>query len=188
MGIRSDNDFRLTFGDVRVADQDSEWLLESGAQFGGLRGQAEYFQRSITGENLVGADADVDMSGYTAQVSYMFGAARGYKGSDGKWDKPTDMKGTWEVFARYENTTIDSDATAIPGNLGLAGIVAADASDEFEASAVVVGVNYFATPAVRMSLNYIDYQVDNIDTTRQVGGENVQDDGKAIVGRLQYVF
>ncbi|WP_339079762.1 porin [Pseudomonas sp. TMP9] len=188
MGIRSDNDFRLTFGDVRVADQDSEWVLESGAQFGGLRGQAEYFQRSISGENLVGADSGVDMSGYTAQVSYMIGAARGYKGSDGKWDKPTDMKGTWEVFARYESTTIDSDATAIPGNLGLAGIVAADASDEFEASAMVVGVNYFATPAVRMSLNYIDYQVDNIDTTRQVGGENVQDDGKAIVGRLQYVF
>jgi phosphate-selective porin OprO/OprP len=53
---------------------------------------------------------------------------------------------------------------------------------------MVVGVNYFATPAVRMSLNYVDYEVDNIDTTRQVGGKNVQDDGKAIIGRLQYVF
>lgn len=189
MGIRSDNDFRLTFGDVRVADKDSEWVLESGAQFGGLRGQAEYFQRSITGENLVGADSDVEMSGYSAQVSYMIGTARGYKGSDGKWDKPTDMKGTWEVFARYESTTIDSDATAIPGNLGLAGIVAADASDEFEASAMVVGVNYFATPAVRMSLNYVDYEVDNVNTTAVVGGNNKNvDDGKAIIGRLQYVF
>ncbi|MHA6494699.1 OprO/OprP family phosphate-selective porin [Pseudomonas borbori] len=188
MGIRSDNDFRLTFADVDVADKDSEWVLESGAQFGGLRGQAEYFQRSIAGETDAGLDSDVDMNGYTAQVSYMIGAARGYKGSDGKWDKPTDMKGTWEVFARYENTTIDSDEDAIPGSLGLAGVVAADASDEFEASAMVVGVNYFATPAVRMSLNYVDYEVENLDTESQVDGVDVQDDGKAIIGRLQYVF
>lgn len=188
LGIRSDNDFRLTFGDVRVADQDSEWMLESGAQFGGLRAQAEYFQRDISGENLAGVNSDVDVSGYNAQLSYMIGTVRGYKATDGRWDKPADMKGTWEVFARYESTTIDSDTTAIPGNLGLAGIVAADASDEFEASAMVVGVNYFATPAVRVSVNYIDYEVDNIDTNQQVGGKNVQDDGKAIVGRLQYVF
>ncbi|WP_298187685.1 porin [uncultured Pseudomonas sp.] len=188
MGIRSDNDFRLVLGDVRVADKDNEWVLESGAQFGSVRAQAEYFQRNIAGENLVGANSDVDISGYNAQLSYMFGAARGYKAADGRWDKPTDMKGTWEVFARYESTSVDSDATAIPGNLGLANIVAADTGSEFDASAMVVGVNYFATPAVRVSLNYIDYEVDNIDTSRQVGGTNVQDDGKAIVGRLQYVF
>ena len=71
---------------------------------------------------------------------------------------------------------------------GVVGVVADDLSDEFTASAMVVGVNYFATPAGRMSLNYVDYQVDNIDTTSQVGGEDVQDDGKAIIGRLQYVF
>ena len=192
MGIRSDDDMRLTFADVDVADKDSEWLLESGVQFGGLRAQAEYFQRSISGETDLGADSDADLSGYTAQVSYMFGAARGYKGSDGKWDKPTDMKGTWEVFARYENTEVDSDANAIPSNLGLTGIVAADTSDEFEASAMVVGVNYFATPAVRMSLNYVDYEVDNVNTsaslTKNGKTYKVEDDGQAIVGRLQYVF
>ena len=76
MGIRSDNDFRLTFADVDVADKDSEWVLESGAQFGSLRGQAEYFQRSISGESDTGANSDVDLSGYTAQVSYMIGGAR----------------------------------------------------------------------------------------------------------------
>ena len=53
---------------------------------------------------------------------------------------------------------------------------------------MVVGVNYFATPAVRMSLNYIDYEVDNINTNNVIDGKSVQDDGKAIVGRLQYVF
>lgn len=188
MGIRSDNDFRLTFGDVRVADKDVEWVLESGAQFGSFRAQAEYFQRQISGETLAGAKSDVDLSGYYAQVSYMFNGVRQYKAADGKWDKPDNMKGSWEIFARYESTTIDSDAGAIPGNLGLAGIVADDVSDEFETKAMVVGVNYFVTPSVRTSLNYVDYQVDNINTSNQVGGKSVQDDGKAIVGRLQYVF
>ncbi|KQO43718.1 phosphate-selective porin OprO and OprP [Ectopseudomonas chengduensis] len=188
MGIRSDNDFRLTFGDVRVADKDVEWVLESGAQFGSFRAQAEYFQRQISGETLAGAKSDVDLSGYYAQVSYMFNGVRQYKAADGKWDKPDNMKGSWEVFARYESTTIDSDAGAIPGNLGLAGIVADDVNDEFETKAMVVGVNYFVTPSVRTSLNYVDYQVDNINTSNQVGGKSVQDDGKAIVGRLQYVF
>lgn len=188
MGIRSDNDFRLTFGDVRVADKDVEWVLESGAQFGAFRAQAEYFQRQISGETLAGAKSDVDLSGYYGQVSYMFNGVRQYKAADGKWDKPDNMKGSWEIFARYESTTIDADAGAIPGNLGLAGIVADDVNDEFKTNAMVVGVNYFATPAVRMSLNYIDYEVDNINTTNQIGGKSVQDDGKAIVGRLQYVF
>ncbi|MGE8294645.1 MAG: OprO/OprP family phosphate-selective porin [Pseudomonas sp.] len=188
MGIRSDNDFRLTFGDVRVADKDVEWVLESGAQFGAFRAQAEYFQRQISGETLAGAKSDVDLSGYYAQVSYMFNGVRQYKAADGKWDKPDNMKGSWEIFARYESSTIDSDAGAIPGNLGLAGIVADDVNDEFQTKAMVVGVNYFVTPAVRTSLNYIDYQVDNINTANQIGGKSVQDDGKAIVGRLQYVF
>ena len=188
MGIRSDNDFRLTFGDVRVADKDVEWVLESGAQFGAFRAQAEYFQRQISGETLAGAKSDVDLSGYYAQVSYMFNGVRQYKAADGKWDKPDNMKGSWEVFARYESTTIDSDAGAIPKNLGLAGIVADDVNDEFKTKAMVVGVNYFVTPSVRTSLNYVDYQVDNINTSNKVGGKSVQDDGKAIVGRLQYVF
>ncbi|GIZ11514.1 OprO/OprP family phosphate-selective porin [Pseudomonas sp. NCCP-436] len=188
MGIRSDNDFRLTFGDVRVADKDVEWVLESGAQFGAFRAQAEYFQRQISGENQAGVKSDVDLSGYYAQVSYMFNGVRQYKAADGKWDKPDNMKGSWEIFARYESSTIDADAAAIPGNLGLAGIVAENPNDEFKTKAMVVGVNYFATPAVRMSLNYVDYQVDNINTSALVGGKRVEDDGKAIIGRLQYVF
>lgn len=188
MGIRSDNDFRLTLGDVTVADKDNEWVLESGAQFGAFRAQAEYFQRQISGETAGGANSDVDISGYYGQVSYMFNGVRQYKAADGKWDKPDNMKGSWEIFARYESSTVDSDANAIPANLGIAGLVADDASKEFETKAMVLGVNYFVNPAVRVSLNYVDYEVDNLDTSSQVNGEDVQDDGKAIVGRLQYVF
>ncbi|WP_455708953.1 OprO/OprP family phosphate-selective porin [Ectopseudomonas khazarica] len=188
MGIRSDNDFRLTLGDVTVADKDNEWVLESGAQFGAFRAQAEYFQRQISGETAGGANSDVDISGYYGQVSYMFNGVRQYKAADGKWDKPDNMNGSWEIFARYESSTVDSDANAIPANLGIAGLVADDASKEFETKAMVLGVNYFVNPAVRVSLNYVDYEVDNLDTSSQVNGEDVQDDGKAIVGRLQYVF
>ena len=40
-----------------------------------------------------------------------------------------------------------------------------------------------------MSLNYVDYEVDNVNTTAVAGGDNKNvDDGKAIIGRLQYVF
>ncbi len=58
---------------------------------------------------------------------------------------------------------------------------------------MVVGVNYFPTKAVRMSgLNYVDYQVDNVNTNANLvkNGKTykVEDDGQAIVGRLQYVF
>jgi phosphate-selective porin OprO/OprP len=194
MGIRSDDDARIAFGSTAKTDKDVEWVLETGAQFGSFRAAAEYFQRQVSGETAGGADADVDASGYYGQVSYMIGGARGYKAGVGKWDKPTDMKGTFEVFARYESSTIDADPAAVPGQLmsGIAGVVAQNTNSDFTADAVVVGVNYFATPAVRMSLNYVDYQVDNINTNSNVvkSGKTykVEDDGKAIVGRLQYVF
>ncbi|MFP6860548.1 OprO/OprP family phosphate-selective porin [Pseudomonas sp.] len=194
MGIRSDDDARIAFGSTAKTDKDVEWVLEAGAQFGSFRAAAEYFQRQVSGETAGGVDADVDASGYYGQVSYMIGGARGYKAGVGKWDKPTDMKGTFEVFARYESSTIDADPAAVPGQLmsGIVGVVAQNTNSDFTADAVVVGVNYFATPAVRMSLNYVDYQVDNINTNASVvkSGKSykVEDDGKAIVGRLQYVF
>lgn len=188
LGIRSDADARLTFANVAEADKDNEWVLEAGAQFGSFRAQAEYFQRDISGK---AANTDVDIDGYYAQVSYMFGGARGYKAGAGKWDKPTDMKGTFELFARYESTNVDANAGAIPAQLNdkVNGVVAANPNSDFTADAMVVGVNYFASPAVRMSLNYVDYEVDNVNTTAVVGGNNKNvDDGKAIIGRLQYVF
>ncbi len=120
LGLRSDGDDRLTFTDTRVTDKDTEWLLEAGAQFGGLRAQAEYFSRSISGESAGGAAQDVDVDGYYAQVGYMFGGVRGFKAADGKWDKPTEA-GAIEVFARYENSTIDGDAAAVSGNI-IAGV------------------------------------------------------------------
>lgn len=189
LGIRSDNDDRLVFADSAVTDKDTEWVLEAGTQLGAFRAQAEYFQRNIKGETAAGASADSDLSGYYGQVSYMFGAVRGYKADSGKWDKPTE-KGAVEVFARYESSTIDSDAGAIPAQLNdqVTGVVASDLSKEFEINAFVVGVNYFPTQALRLSLDYTDYKVDNINTSQTIDGNSVQDDGKAITGRVQFVF
>ena len=190
MGLRSDGDDRLTFTDTRVTDKDTEWLLEAGAQFGGLRAQAEYFSRSISGKSATGTSQDVDVDGYYAQVGYMFGGVRGFKAADGKWDKPTEA-GAIEVFARYENSTIDGDASAVSTNI-IAGVAPVSVNDKFETSAMVVGVNYFPTKAIRMSLNYVDYEVDNVNTnanlTKNGKTYKVEDDGQAIVGRLQYVF
>lgn len=196
-GVRSDNDRSFTLADTAQASSDNEWLLEAGAQFGAFRTQAEYFQRSIAGETNGGADADVDIDGYSAQVSYMFNGVRKYKAGEGKWDKP-DQAGAVEVFARYDNVDVDGDAASVDGDLGqsaefpaLNGLnVVTDRDAGFTTKAFTVGVNYFPTPAVRVSLNYVDYELDNINTNVVVGanGETMEDDGKAIVGRLQYVF
>lgn len=187
MGIRSDDDNKLKFAET-TAENDSEWVLESGAQFGAFRAQAEVWQRSIDGK---AANSDIDMSGYYGQVSYMFNGVRKYKPGVGKWDKPSEA-GAIEVFARYENANIDADTGAVKSSLMSNGVLAAvpvqDTSDDFDAKSFVIGVNYFPTPAVRVSLNYVDYEVDNIDTSATVKGKSVEDDGKAIVGRLQYVF
>src|SRR5690606_23157243 len=129
---------------------------------------------------------DVDVDGYYAQVGYMFGGVRGYKAADGKWDKPTEA-GAIELFARYESSSVDGDSGAVSGDI-IGGVAPANVGDEFDTSAMVIGVNYFPTTAVRMSLNYVDYEVDNVDTSAQIAGEDVEDDGKAIIGRLQYVF
>ncbi|WP_313054790.1 OprO/OprP family phosphate-selective porin [Pseudomonas lopnurensis] len=189
LGIRSDNDDRLVFADSAIADKDTEWVLEVGTQLGAFRAQAEYFQRNIKSDTAAGESADSDLSGYYGQVSYMFGGVRKYKAAAGAWDKPSEA-GAIEIFARYEKNTVDSDAGAIPGQLNdqVAGIVAADVNDEFDINAFVVGVNYFPTPALRLSLDYTDYEVDNINTNLMIGDAGVQDDGKAITGRLQFVF
>ena len=84
-------------------------------------------------------------------------------------------------------TTLNGKTALVTGSTS--GIGLGIALSGLAASAMVVGVNYFATPAIRMSLNYVDYEVDNVNTTAVAGGNNKNvDDGKAIIGRLQYVF
>lgn len=189
MGIRSDNDDRLTFADIDNADSDTEWVLETAAQYEGLRWQAEYFQRDMSGEDDSGQDSNVKLNGYYSQLSYMFNGTRLYKKSSGKWSRPSKA-GALELFTRYESSTIDANENAIPDNLNnnVDGIFVEDAANNFQTKAWVLGVNYFPVPAVRMSLNYVDYQVHNIDTSASIDNELVQDNGKAVMSRFQYVF
>lgn len=174
----------LKFAKVAKTDSDSEWVLESGAQFGAVRLQAEYFNRTVEGDTV---NTDVDISGYHAQASYMINGVRKYKADAGKWDKPSEA-GAIELFVRYESSTVDADAGAIAamGGVGLGNVAVKDTSSDFDADAFVLGVNYFPTPAVRVSLNYVDYEVSNLKATDAT--KKFEDDGKAIQGRLQYVF
>lgn len=189
LGIRSDNDDRLTFADIDNTHSDTEWILEAATQFEGLRFQAEYFQRDFSGEDDSGQDSSVKLNGYYGQLSYLLNGARKYKKSSGKWGKPSQT-GAVELFARYESSTIDADENAIPDELNnnVDGIFVEDSSSHFKTDAWVLGVNYFPIPAVRMSLNYVDYQVDNIDASTSIDNESVRDNGKAIMGRLQNSF
>lgn len=189
LGIRSDNDDRLSFADIDNTQSDTEWVLETAAQFEGLRFQAEYFQRNFSGEDDSGQYSRANLNGYYGQLSYMLNGAREYKKSNGKWGKPTQT-GAVELFTRYESSTIDADENAIPDELNnnVDGIFVNDPTSHFKTDAWVVGVNYFPVPAVRISLNYVDYNVDNIDTSASIDSESVTNNGKAIMGRLQYSF
>ncbi|CAM3751769.1 OprO/OprP family phosphate-selective porin [Parendozoicomonas haliclonae] len=151
-----------------VADTDVEWGFEGAAQFGPALLQGEYFKREVSVKDSVQANADVDLTGYYVQASFMVdGGKRSYK--KGAFGKPKG--GQWEVFARY--TVIDVDAEAAAEVI---------AGKDAEASDYTVGVNYFATKNVRASLNYVSGE------TNVYGSGAKNDDGSAVVGRIQYVF
>ena len=188
LGIRSDADDRMRFADIEQTHRDYEYALEAAYQLGSARLQSEYYARQIRG-TTGGDDATADVNGYYAQISYLFGSSRGYDAGEGKWKSPREFN-SWEVFARYENTAIDTNKAASKKNMNdnIDGVVALDRNKKHDIDAVTVGVNYFPNKNVRASLNYITYKISNIDTSAEIDGRKVKDDSSAIVARLQYAF
>ncbi len=158
------------FNDVANAKDDTEYTLEAAFQLASLQLQGEYFTRNIKSSN---ANSDVKMSGYYTQASYMIdGGKRSYE--DGAFGKPKG--GKWEVFARYSNMTVDADSAVTKGYQ----------NKDVEVSSYTLGVNYFATKNIRTSLNFVSGELENYADLKNVAAAD--DSGKAIVGRLQYVF
>ncbi|MGY0218971.1 OprO/OprP family phosphate-selective porin [Endozoicomonadaceae bacterium StTr2] len=158
------------FSNIASAKDDTEYTLEAALQFQSLQLQAEYFNRNIKAE---AANSDVKLSGYYGQVSYMVdGGKRSYK--DGAFGKPKG--GSIEVFARFSDMTVDADSAVSKGYN----------NKDVEVSSYTLGVNYFPTKNIRASLNYVSGQLDNYTGIKNVS--TADDDGSAVVGRLQYVF
>ncbi|MFZ3203365.1 MAG: OprO/OprP family phosphate-selective porin [Pseudomonas sp.] len=174
------NGNRATFGGFQgVAgdfESDDAWGAELAWALGPFSAQAEYLSRTLKADRAT--IEDVEASGYYGQLAYtLTGESRGYKLDGAKFDsiKPANKQiGAWEVFYRYDSITVEDD-----------NIVTATATREVgdtEAQLHTVGVNWYANEAVKVAANYVMSSTDKI--TNNVG----DDDGDAVVMRLQYVF
>ena len=124
---------------------DVEDVLKLGAEVAYVNGpfsaQAEYITTSVNRESM----DDLDFDTWYAQAGYFFtGESRNYK--KGKFGSLTPNSnvgeggiGAWELALRY--STIDLNDADIDGG---------------EADAVTIGLNWFATPSLRFSANYVD--------------------------------
>lgn len=151
-------------------DESSAYNVEFAYASGPLHIMAEYYSGELDAPESVPASDDLEVDGYYAQVGWILtGESRKYKTSSASFDKvkPKGDGGAWEVFARIDHMSAD-DGT----NINLVG------GDD--ADVLTLGVNWYATPNVKMSLNYI-----NAETDEEINGE---DDGDAIAARLQYAF
>lgn len=152
------------------SDESSIYNLEVAYSSGPLHIMAEYYKGELEAPETIPASDDLEVDGYYVQAAWILtGESRKYKTSSASFDKvkPKGDKGAWEIFARIDHMSAD-DGT----NINLVG------GDD--ADVLTLGVNWYATPNVKMSLNYI-----NAETDEEINGE---DDGDAIAARLQYAF
>jgi phosphate-selective porin OprO and OprP len=137
---------------------------------GPLQVMAEYFEGEVDAPDTVAGSDNIEVDGYYVQASYFLtGESRKYKTSIAAFDKvkPSNASGAWEVFARMSEMNTDMGS-----NISLTG--------GEDAEVTTLGVNYYMNSNVKFALNYV-----NTETDAKINGE---DDGDAIVGRLQLTF
>jgi phosphate-selective porin OprO and OprP len=184
----------------RFYTDDQVMGLEAAYMTGPLSFETEYLHRGLSGQ---GSNGDRDASGYTAQIAYsLTGESRSYKLDGGKFDsiKPLNKAtGAWEVFYRYENLSVSDDS-----NVTGQALTVTNANDSSKANINVIGVNWYANEAVKLSLDYIRTSTDSDTLALQTGlnANNTSNtalgarealgasdkNGQAISGRLQYLF
>ena len=158
---------KFTSGD---GDRSHAYNLKAALATGPLHIMAEYYMGEIDVPDAVAASDDLEVDGYYVQAGYILtGESRSYKTGSAAFDKvkPKGANGAWEVFARYGmmNADMGSNITLTGGE---------------DASVVTLGVNYYMNSNVKVAVNYV-----NAGTDTKISGE---DDGDAIVGRLQLAF
>ena len=137
-----------------VGESIAAYNFEVAYAAGPFHAQAEYFDAEVDG----GINADTDISGYYAQFGYVLtGESRPYSKGKFKRVSPKGENGAWEMFGRFSHYEPGSD----------------------EADAYTLGLNYYASKAVRVGVNYV---------MGDMTEGNVDKDGNAIAVRFQYVF
>jgi len=133
---------------------------------GPFSAQAEYITTSVSRDT----GSDLDFDGWYAQAGYFLtGESRNYK--NGKFGGITPKAsvgdggiGAWEMALRY--STVDLSDADIDGG---------------EADSVTLGLNWYPTPTLRFSANYVD--VLDVD-----GGVNDNDEPSVFQVRSQWAF
>lgn len=154
---------------VGIADEMTAMNIELAASFGPVHMMAEYFDGELSG---VGGAPDLEADGYYAQVGWILtGESRSYKNNIAAFDKikPAASGGAWEIFARYDE--LDFSDNEGESTIKLTGSTG---------NTLTVGTNWYVNEVVKASLNYVKADVDEA-----IKGE---DDGNAIVARLQFAF
>lgn len=141
--------------------------LEFAAASGSVHFMAEYFDGEVSGS---GSTPDLEADGYSLQLGWIVtGEHRSYKTAIGAFDKvkPSSADGAWEVFARFDTLDVDNSNPLIDSGVE-------------EADTLTLGVNWYMNSNVKVALNYVNVETD--------GEINTEDDGDALVARLQFAF
>lgn len=156
----------FTTGD---GDESTAYNLELAFATGPFHLMAEYYEGEIDAPDAVAGSDDLEVDGYYVQAGYILtGESRQYKTSSAAFDKVKPGKdGAWEVFARYDVMNADMGTN-----------ITLDGGEDAEVT--TLGVNYYMNSNVKIAVNYV-----KAETDEEISGE---DDGDAIVGRLQFVF
>jgi len=176
--------------DTAIVGKRDRLGLEGALAMGPVKIQSEWIRNSYSSITKVGgssisagASTDADIDGYYVSASWLITGekfADAYKG--GKFDRinplrdfnPDDLSkgmGAWEVGARYSE--VDA-SDLVPLNSVLT------SSKYVKASAYTLGLKWIPTPYVRVMLNYVDTEGE------QVGGTKI--DQKAVTVRTQLDF
>lgn len=90
----------------------------------------------------ISGNDDLDFSGYYVEAGlFLTDDSMNYKASKGSYSRVTltSDKGAWQVAARFSNVDLTDEDI-----------------DGGEADSLTFGVNWFATPNIRFSANYIN--------------------------------
>ncbi|MBA3623126.1 MAG: porin [Methylibium sp.] len=159
LGVRgvteNDDGNRVTLArsEDEAFDGDDAGVLEFAYAQGPYSVQSEYLQRRLSG---VGDQPRRTARGYYVQFAYtLTGEARPYEIDGAKFDeiRPADKaKGAWEVFYRHDRMAVEGEE----------GLLSRDRS-KARARVHALGLNWYATRKLRLSLNHLWGTTDGID-------------------------
>lgn len=140
-------------------------VLEAAYINGPFHVQGEYYYTDI--ERQLSGNDDLNFSGFYVETGlFLTDDSMNYKASKGSYSRvnPTGPNGAWQIAARF--SSLDLSDQDIDGG---------------EAESVTLGLNWFATPNVRFSANYVS--VLDVD-----GGPTDGDEPDAFTFRTQVEF